>query len=907
MAAMTDEETEPLLDKLDAAMKVRLLTGASTWRTYAEPAVGLRPLTLSDGPAGVRGETWDERETSLVLPSPTALAASWDERLLTDLGALLASEARRKGVDVLLAPTLNLHRSPLGGRHFECFSEDPLLTGRTGAALIRGIQSGGVAATAKHFVGNDAETDRLTVDVRIDERTLHEVYLAPFEEAVAAGVWAVMSAYNKVDGVTMSASPLLDRPLKKDWGFDGLVVSDWGGVRTLLETARSGQDLAMPGPDGPWAAGLLAALEQGLVPAEAVDDKVRRLLRLARRVGALGADGVGAFGSDRSAHRVNGTGSDRSARRVDGTGSDRSAHRVNGTGSDRPAHRVNGTGSDRPARRVDGTGSDRSARRPPVAPDAARALLRRAVSAGAVLLRNEGGLLPLDPAALGSVAVIGPHATAVRIQGGGSAEVFPEDVVTPLAGVERALEGVASVTYRPGLPPSARPRPLGRDRARDPRDGEPGVLVRLLDAHGAELHAEHRLSGRIVEPSVPAGDAALVEIRALFRPAESGTWTWAVGGWGEMSLSVDGHEVLSGTFPLDSDDPTRVHVAPPLRTAGAEMTADREVEVVARRSLAPGSGVATVLAAAPPAGDADAARAEALAAARAADVTVVVVGTTEQSDSEGHDRESLDLPEGQDALVRAVVRANPRTVVVVNAGGPVALPWHERVPALLLAWFPGQEAGDGLADVLFGRAEPGGRLPTTWAAAQDDVPVLGTAPGADGRLHYAEGPHIGYRAWLRSGAAPAYWFGHGLGYTAWEYEELTAPEPVRPGEPFDVRVRVRNSGRRRGREVVQVYLARSGSAVERPVRWLIGYAAVEAEPGESVVAVVRVDGRALAHWSPARHGWETEPGAFTLLGGPSAGDLPLTAEVVALPGPDSAGKGSGNGSEHDGERSPLML
>lgn len=389
---MTDEETEPLLDKLDAAQKVRLLTGASTWRTYAEPAAGLRALTLSDGPAGVRGETWDERETSLVLPSPSALAASWDERLLTDLGALLASEARRKGVDVLLAPTLNLHRSPLGGRHFECFSEDPLLTGRTGTALIRGIQSGGVAATAKHLVGNDAETDRLTIDVRMDERTLHEVYLAPFEEAVAAGVWAVMSAYNKVDGVTMSASPLLEHPLKDEWGFDGLVVSDWGGVRTLLDAARSGQDLAMPGPDGPWAAGLLAALEAGLVPAEAVDDKVRRLLRLARRVGALGPD--------------------------------------------------------RPAR---GTAT---------APEAGRALLRRAVSAGAVLLRNEGGLLPLDASALTSVAVIGPHATAVRIQGGGSAEVFPEHVVTPLAGLERELDGVASVTYRRGLP-----RPAGPNRS----------------------------------------------------------------------------------------------------------------------------------------------------------------------------------------------------------------------------------------------------------------------------------------------------------------------------------------------------------------------------------------------------------------------------------------------------------
>lgn len=839
MTVMRDEEIDPLLEKLDLAQKVRLLTGASTWRTHAEPAVGLRALTLSDGPAGVRGETWDERETSLVLPSPTALAASWDEHLLTDLGALLASEARRKGVDVLLAPTLNLHRSPLGGRHFECFSEDPLLTGRTGAALIKGIQSGGVAATAKHFVANDAETDRLTVDVRMDEQTLHELYLAPFEAAVAAGVQAVMSAYNKVDGVTMSASPLLEQPLKEGWGFDGPVVSDWGGVRTLLDTARSAQDLAMPGPDGPWAAGLLTAVEQGLVSPAAVDDKVRRLLRLAGQVGALGAP--------------------------------------------------------------------RPVRRPVIAPGAQRALLRRAVAAGSVLLRNAGELLPLDRAGLRSVAVIGPHASAVRIQGGGSAEVFPEAVVTPLAGIEAALDGTAKVTHHRGLPPSGRPLPLALDRSRDPRTGTPGVLVRLLDADGGELHAEHRLSGRIVEPSVVVDGAAAVEIRALVRPEVGGVWTWAVGGWGAISLSVGGELVLSGTFPVDSDDPTRVHVAPPLHRAQAELSAGEEVEVVARRSLAPGSGVATVLAAAPPAGDAASALAEAVAAARAADVAVVVVGTTEESESEGHDRESLELPDGQDALVRAVARANPRTVVVVNAGGPVALPWHARVPALLLTWFPGQEAGGGLADVLFGRAEPGGRLPTTWGAAQDDVPVLGTAPAPDGRLYYEEGLHIGYAAWLRSGAVPAYWFGHGLGYTSWEYEDLTAPETVRAGDSFDVRVRVRNSGRRRGREVVQLYLARNGSAVERPARRLIGYAAVRAEPGESAVAVIRVPGRALAHWSAARHGWETEAGEFALLGGRSAGDLPLGTTLTAVASRRPAGTDAVGGTERTGERSPLML
>ncbi|MFD9545370.1 glycoside hydrolase family 3 C-terminal domain-containing protein [Streptomyces sp. NPDC060022] len=829
---MTDEEIDRLLEKLDLGQKVRLLTGSTTWRTHGEPAVGLRPLTFSDGPAGVRGEAWDERETSLVLPSPTALAAAWDERLVTELGALLAAEARGKGVDVLLAPTLNLHRSPLGGRHFECFSEDPLLTGRTGVALIRGIQSGGVAATAKHFVGNDSETDRLTVDVRIDEQTLREVYLAPFEAAVEAGVWAVMSAYNQVNGCTMAASPLLEQPLKSEWGFDGPVVSDWGAVRTLLDTAGSAQDLAMPGPRGPWAAGLLAAVEQGLVEKELLDDKVRRLLRLAGRVGGLGRPEL--------------------------------------------------------------------VWRPAVSPVTQRALLRRATAAGAVLLRNEGGLLPLDPAGLRSIAVIGAPARNVRIQGGGSAEVFPASVVSPLEGIQRAVGGGTQVTYAPGQAPSALPRPLDRSWARDPRSGEPGLLVRLLDAAGTELHAEHRLSGRIVEPSVRVEGARTVEIRALVRPDTGGKWAWAVGGWGPMSLSVDGREVLAGTFPLDSDDPTRVHVAPPYRSAEAVLKADTEVEVVARRGLAPGTGVATVLAAAPPAGDDAAALAAAVAAARTSDVAVVVVGTTVESESEGHDREGLSLPDGQDELVRAVVRANPRTVVIVNSGGPVALPWHTLVPSLLLAWFPGQEAGHGLADVLFGRTEPGGRLPTTWGAAQEDVPVLVTCPDA-GVLRYEEGPDIGHRAWLRSGTAPAYWFGHGLGYTRWEYEELSPPEAVRAGEAFDVRVRLRNTGSRRGREVVQVYLSRSASGAERPVRKLIGYAAVEADPGQSAVATVRVAGRAAAHWSTVGSRWETDPGEVRLLAGRSAGDLPLEAGL-ALGEPLS-----GHGSTEKGERSPQLL
>ncbi|MDG4862802.1 glycoside hydrolase family 3 N-terminal domain-containing protein, partial [Streptomyces sp. T-3] len=285
---MTDDDLTRLLEKLDLRQKVRLLTGSSTWRTAAEPDIGLREMVLSDGPAGVRGESWDERDPSVLLPSASALAASWDTDLVGRLGGLLAAEARRKGVQIVLAPTLNLHRSPLGGRHFECFSEDPLLTGLTGAALIRGVQRHGVAAAAKHYAANDSEQERLTVDVRVAERVLREVYLAPFEAAVAARVRLVMAGYNGVNGATMSASPLLGEPLKSEWGFDGVVVSDWGAVRSTLDTSRAGLDLVMPGPQGPWGEALVQAVGEGALAEAVVDDKVRRLLRLAHRAGALG-------------------------------------------------------------------------------------------------------------------------------------------------------------------------------------------------------------------------------------------------------------------------------------------------------------------------------------------------------------------------------------------------------------------------------------------------------------------------------------------------------------------------------------------------------------------------------------------------------------------------------------------
>ncbi|WP_394619603.1 glycoside hydrolase family 3 C-terminal domain-containing protein [Lentzea sp. JNUCC 0626] len=780
-----DHELVRLVGKLDLRAKVRLLAGGSVWRTCAEPSIGLRALTFSDGPAGVRGPGWDERRTSLAVPSPTALGATWDEDLVHRLGALLAAESRRKGVDVLLAPVLNLHRTPYGGRHFECFAEDPLLTARLGVAYVQGVQSGGVAAAPKHFVANETETDRLTHDVRVSERTLRELYLAPFEAVVEAGAWAVMSAYNGVNGHPMSENPLLTGVLKEEWGFDGVVVSDWGAVRTTVESASSGQDLSMPGPWGPWGDLLVAAVEAGEVAESAIDDKVLRLLRLAARVGALES------GAEREEFA-------------------------------------------------------------PAVNDAA--LLREAVSASTVLLRNNG-ILPLHPGR--TIALIGPGAAAPRVQGGGSSGLYPSAENSLLD----ALTSRAEVVHAPGVRINDEPTPV-----RAP------VQVRVLGQNDEVLFEERRLTGRILETEEVPG-ARVLEISTTLHVTETGPWRLAVAGYGRLTLDVDGTRVLDVVQPVDTDDPAVKHLRPPHHEVEVHLE-KTQVELVARRELGEDSGMASLLAADPPTPNADQEFGAAIEAASRSDVAIVVVSTTDAIEGEGRDRTTLSLPGEQDALVTAVCLANPNTVVVVNSGGPVLLPWRDDTAAVLLTWFPGQEGGHGLADVLFGEREPGGRLPTTWPVRESDVPVANFLPDNQ-KLEYDEGLDIGYRAWAAHDVEPAYWFGHGLGYTTWDYLGARA-------ERGAVRVRLRNTGRRRGREVVQVYLSREDSTTPRPRRWLGGFASVVADAGETVEVLVEIPPQATRHWE---NGWVTESGGFTVHIGPNAGAtrIRLAARHVLRP------------------------
>jgi beta-glucosidase len=818
--AALEARIDALVARLDLERKVRLLTGASAWTTHDEPAAGLRAMVLSDGPAGVRGQVEDERSTSANLPSPTALAATWDESLVERLGRLLAAEARRKHADVLLGPTVNLQRTPLGGRHFECLSEDPLLSGRIGAAYVAGVQAAGVAATAKHYVANDSETDRFTVDVGVDERTLRELYLAPFERLVRdGGAWLVMAAYNGVNGATMTESPLLADPLKREWGFDGVVVSDWSATRSTEASARAALDLVMPGPRGPWGGELVAAVREGRVPEAAIDDKVRRLLRLAARVGAL-----------------------------------------EGTAPATPA----------PER--------------PVPPGEVSVLLRAAAAAGSVLLRNQDGSLPLAAEGLRRVAVVGPNAAVARTQGGGSVRVTPDYAVSPLDGLRAALTPLGvEVAHALGARLGAGAEPLTAAQASDPETGEPGLRLRLLDEHGEVLRSERRASGRLrwSWDGLPRR-AATVEVAARLRAATDGVHRLGVAGVGHFRLVAGGAVLVDGDLRPECGDVGAASLTPGRRDGRLPLRAGEEVDLAVRyRPDATAPTPRMTVGVEPPAPPDDQELDHAVAVARDADAAVVVVGTSDEIESEGFDRASLALPGRQDELVRRVAAANPRTAVVVNAGSPVELPWRDEVPAILLCWFGGQELGNALADVLLGRVEPGGRLPTTWAARERDVPVLRARPVA-GRLHYGEGIHVGYRAWARAGAAPAFPFGHGLGYTTWSYEQVAAPATVAAGEDLVARVRLRNSGRRAGREVVQAYLSRGPSAVERPAVWLAGFAAVHARPGETVTAEVRVAARALQHWSVDAHRWETEPGGFELTAGRSVADRPLAARVTVV-------------------------
>jgi beta-glucosidase len=808
MTAMSEDYSQHI-KSLDLREKVTLLTGATAFTLAPCEPIGLGEVRLSDGPTGVRGLKFSGGRTVALFPNATLLASAWSEETAYEVGRLLAEEAMAQQIHVVLGPTINLHRSLLGGRLFEAYSEDPLLTGKLAAAYVRGLQDSGVGACLKHLIANESETDRNTMNSVVDEATLRELYLLPFEIAVQdADPWSIMAAYNDVNGVAATEQVHVNTEVVKgEWHYTGLIMSDWYATKTAAAAANGGLDLVMPGPVGPWGEALVAAVEAGEVSESVIDDHLRRLLRLADRVGALG-----------------------------------------------------------PPRDY-----------PPAlpAPDSAerKEQLTRLAAEGITVLTNRDAALPLHPGR--SVALIGRHAIETIDMGGGSAQVNPPYQVSVAEGLGARLG--AAVTVTDGVEVRTRPVPARGGFLTDPDSGAPGVHVTLFDADGAVIEERHSPTATTMVGFDDDFDATVARIVFRARVNASGPVEVGAIGAGSWQLNVAGQSFAYQLAVSGSGFGEEI-LAPPVETSTVEVGGADIVEgaVVLRPAggVEPLAGVGLFgLVARQAPRDTDAVIADAVRAAAAADVAVVVVGLTEEQETESVDKTTLRLPGAQDALVSAVAAAARRTVVVVNAATPVPMPWLGEVDAVLWAGLPGQEGGHAVAAALLGDIEPAGRLVTTFPVDDAQAPAWSVTP-VDGNLEYTEGTFIGYRGHHAGRApAPAFWFGHGLGYSTWRYDEPRLS--YEDGSPA-VAVTVTNTGTRASREVVQVYF--QPAEPDQPIR-LVGWQAVPAQAGQSVAVRVDTDPRMWRRWDTATGGWTELTGGGQLLVARGLGDVRGTVEL----------------------------
>ncbi|MDR2896092.1 MAG: glycoside hydrolase family 3 C-terminal domain-containing protein [Propionibacteriaceae bacterium] len=907
---MVDQaERDRRVVNLSVEDKARLLTGKTAWRTYAQPALGLRELVMSDGPVGVRGTGESSDERSACLPNPSAMAACWDPELARRIGEWFARQARAHGVDIVLAPVVNLQRTPVGGRHFEALSEDPLLTADLAEAWIEGLQALGVAACIKHFVGNEVETERTSYISRIDERTLREVYLAPFERAVKAGVWSVMASYNRVDYAgedswMVAHHQLLQGLLKDEWGFAGPVISDWTAVRDTLPPALGGLDLVMPGPVSPWSDGRLAqAVTAGQVAEEMLDDKVKRLLWLADRVGgtdeatiasSAGTATGGSFaagpvlaeaGLTGAAAEVTATSGPMLAVAHDPAVPNPQTIATNHELADTP-----GVLSDTPAALADPAGAAATE----LTDEELPAYL---AAAATVVLANRHDALPLaEPAAIRQIALIGPNAADTRLLGGGSASVNLASSTSLADGLAQAFPK-ATIALSQGV--SARLNPPRLDTALLVGSGDDpaGMVIELLDQNGAVLA---QMTGQSLEAELDSDSlagATTVHLTARVHLSEPGEHWLGIGTVGRHRVLVDGQlagssdKVVGGEVLINSS----FNVPPAI---GSTVSIARPTTVTIEAWLQVietqwGLMVRAVPFHRRPGPTEDQSIAQAARLAADADLAIVVVGATEETESEGWDRSNLDLPGRQNDLVAAVLAARPDAIIWINAGSPVVLPWLERAATVLWGWFPGQDGGLALADILTGRVEPAGQLPWTLPADYADVPVPTGKPDAAGIVDYAEGLNVGYRSWVALDRQPARPFGFGLGWTDWQVK--SAYWAAQTNDPTSelagwLTIGVTNTGRRAGSTVIQAYLRPPAEGpLERPAVWLAGYTRLSAQPGQTVTGHIRLSRRVFEAWqagdADGQGQWVSPAGVYTLTVGRHLLDQ---AQCLSIEGPPSS-------------------
>lgn len=801
-----DDRIEQLLAQLTLEEKIKILHGdPSEFENHGVPRLSIPSIKMVDGPIGVR------LGVATAFPAGVLVGASFDPNLMNDVATAMAREARAKGRDMLLGPTVNIHRAPQGGRNFESFGEDPFLASRFAEAWVQSVQAQGLIASTKHFAANDQEFERMTIDVRVDERTLHEIHFPAFKAAVKAGTLSVMSSYNRLNGLYASENPyLLNSVLKQEWGFEGFVISDWKANHSTVASANAGLDVEMPSGEF-WGNGRLAqAVESGAVSMETVNDKVRRVLRALLRSGTM----------DRSP-----------------------LDRPDESEVNSPAH---------------------------------QALARRAAAEGLVLLKNND-VLPLQGRSQ-RIAVIGPNAATARNNGGGSSRVVGPYDVSPLQGLsaQAARRSNVQVDFAAGIRPHKDFELFGNEWLRPDWKAQHLRGLRAeyfdninLDGNPKLVRLDSNLSfnwgGGSPDPLIPNDN---------FSARWTGVLTSPFSGDYELRVrSDDGIRVyLNGKLVIDQwvNQPPTTHKAPLRLRAGQDYAL--KIEYFER-----GGGAEVHFGHNPETGQEDRDLAEAVQLAAQSDVALVFVGWNEALEHEGRDRSSLSLPEFQDRLVHAVAAANPRTVVIINGGGSVLMPWLAEVAGVVQAWYPGQEGGNALAEVLFGVRNFSGKLPVSMYAREEDASSFGNYPGQNGRVEYREGLYVGYRHLDSRNIEPLFPFGFGLSYTQFEIGNLNIiHESNASSAPrFRVQVNVKNIGSVRGSEVVQVYVHPKQPSVDRPEQELKGFTKVWLNPGETQTVELTLDHGSFAHYDVARRKWVADSGAYEIRVGNSSRNLPL--------------------------------
>jgi beta-glucosidase len=797
--AQVEKHVDDLLNKMTLEEKITLIGGVNDFYIRALPRLGLPQLRMSDGPMGVH----DYGETT-AYPAGIALAASWDAALANQVGIAMGRDARARGVHFILGPGMNIYRAPMNGRNFEYFGEDPYLAARMAVPVIEGIQSQGVIATAKHFVANNMEYGRMDHSSDVDQRTLREIYLPAFEASVKeARVGALMDAYNLVNGTYMTQNGYLNETIaKKEWGFDGIMMSDWGATHDGVAAANNGLDLEMPSAAYMNEQTLLPAIQRGEVSVATIDDKVRRILRKAIEFGFY----------DREQ-----------------------------TDSSIPLFSQKG-----------------------------REIALAEARSGMVLLRNEKNLLPLDRKKVRTIAVMGPEAYPAVSGGGGSSLTKPFNAVSYLEGISNYLGSDARVLYLPAE-----------------------ISLDAIVSHSEFLTAPGGPSGLKAEyfnNETFSGDPALV------RTDQQIDFHWGAGSYADGG-HVDHFSVRwTGYFTPQTEDDYRFYASTDdgvrlylddaaiiddwrthgetLNTFTAHLQAGKPHKI--RLEYFEGTGTATARFGIAPATQTIGELAKAQAAK--ADAVILCVGFDPNSESEGFDR-PFRLAGGQDALIEQISGVNKNVIVVLTSGGAVDMTrWIDKVPVLLEAWYPGQEGGTALAQILFGEYNPSGKLPATFERRWEDNATFNSYYPAKSDKHivYSEGVFLGYRHFDKTGVKPMFPFGFGLSYTRFEYSNLKIEPPKTPGQTLaNVTFEIKNVGTRAGAEIAQLYVGDSHASVPRPPKELKGFAKINLRPGETKQVTMLLDRRAFSFFDVNKHDWRAEPGDFAILIGSSSADTRL--------------------------------